>query len=64
MDNYKNLKNDLQQNIVRKVKGMIKEHKKEQSLKFQPEKKEENRFFLPGKKSFVYFLIHRKEIDT
>ena len=32
MNNYKNLKNHLQQNIVRKVKGMIKEHKKEQSL--------------------------------
>ena len=32
MDNYKKSKNNLQQKTVWIVKGMIKEHKKEQEL--------------------------------
>ena len=35
---------------------MIKDHKEEQIIKFQPEKKEENRIFSPGEKIHVYFL--------
>ena len=29
-DNFKKTKNDFQQKLVRKVKGMVKEHEKEQ----------------------------------
>ena len=41
-DNFKKSKNDFQPKIVWKVKGMIKEHEKEQRKLFQLEKKEEN----------------------
>ena len=62
-DNFKKSKSEFQQKIVWKVKGMIKEHEKEQRIKFQPEKKEEKLiFFPPEKKSMFTFSSTEKKL--